>query len=140
MNIALEALRPPTTPLPGGASHWRRMATIELDAGAPDVGEVLRDLRYDFELVELPTAPPGRRWLQLRVDASRGERRCAMTAARLLDALRRLQEIGELAHLRIVRHGECGSDVEGYDVEAYAAVGARPGSPPRSGIACAAMT
>ena len=133
MNIAIDRLRPPATPMPARRPLWRDMATIELDAGAPDVGEVLRDLRYDFELVDLPTAPPGRRWLQLRVDASRGERRCAMTTARLLDALRRLQEIGELPHLRIVAHGGGGTDVA-----PYLATPARPASA-GSGMACAAL-
>jgi hypothetical protein len=104
MSITFDPLRPSTIPSPVRLPRWRRMATIELDADAPDVREVLRDLRYDFELVDMPLAPPGRRWLQLRVDASRGERRCRMTAERLLDALRRLQEIGELRHLRIARH------------------------------------
>jgi hypothetical protein len=134
MSIAIDPLRPPATPVPGRPPRWRRMATIELDADAPDVGEVLRDLRYDFELVDLPMPPPGRRWLQLRVDASRGERRCAMTAARLLDALRRLQEIGELPHLRIFPHGEGGPHAA-----PYPATLARP-APACSGTACAMPT
>jgi hypothetical protein len=102
MNLPLLSGGATGADFPSRRAQWRWMATVELAADAPDVGEVLRDLRYDFRLEDAAASPPGHRWLHLYVDACRGERRCILTTRCLLGALRRLAEIGELAHLRII--------------------------------------
>jgi hypothetical protein len=81
--------------------QWCLMATIQVDADAPDLARILADLDFDFKL--LPTcSPPGVRWLHLYVDARRGPRRCALTAHRLLCALSSIAATGELPSFRIL--------------------------------------
>jgi hypothetical protein len=102
MNLPLLAPHASPADFTSHRAQWRWMATVELAAAAPDVSAVLQDLRYDFRLVEAAASPPGYRWLHLYVDACRGERRCILSTRCLLGALKRLAEIGELQHLRII--------------------------------------
>jgi len=81
------------------------MATIEIDANAPNLAGILADLRYDFRLDPADSSPPGRQRFDIHVDARGGERRAAITAHRLLHALARIAETGELGDFRII-HGE----------------------------------
>jgi hypothetical protein len=81
--------------------QWCLMATIQVDADAPDLAQILADLDFDFKLT--PTSsPPGVRWFNLYVDARRGPRRCAITAHRLLCAMSSIAATGELPSFRII--------------------------------------
>lgn len=81
--------------------EWRLMATVQVDADAPDLAEILADLDFDFKLV--PTSSPdGVRWFNLYTDERRGSRRCALTAYRLLSALSSIAATGELPSFRII--------------------------------------
>lgn len=72
------------------------MATVQVAEGAPDLAEILTDLHFDFRLDPAAASPPGYRWFNLLVDARRGARRCALIAHRLLSALKRIAEAGDL--------------------------------------------
>ena len=78
------------------------MATIQIAEDAPDLSEILADLDDGFRLESAPCSPPGFRWLNLAVDARRGWRRCAYTAHRLLSALQRIAEGGDLPGFCII--------------------------------------
>ncbi|HEU4664042.1 MAG TPA: hypothetical protein VFS55_08430 [Dokdonella sp.] len=77
------------------------MATIEVAEQAPDLAALLADLDFDFRLDPMP-APSGQRRFALRVNARRGERRCALTAHRLLGALKSIAATGDLPGFAIV--------------------------------------
>lgn len=79
----------------------RHMATIEVAEQAPDLAALLADLDFDFRLDPLP-ARPGLRRFALCVNAARGERRCALTAHRLLGALKSIAATGDLPGFAIV--------------------------------------
>ena len=83
-------------------ADWCLMATVQVAADAPDLAEILADLDFGFRLAPAAASPPGYRWLNLLVDARRGERRCGYTAHRLLTALQRIAESGELPGFRII--------------------------------------
>ena len=72
------------------------MATVQVAEGAPDLAGILADLHFDFRLDPAVASPPGHRWFNLFVDARRGPRRCALIAHRLLSALKRIAEAGDL--------------------------------------------
>jgi hypothetical protein len=82
--------------------HWCLMATVQIDETAPELSEILADLDFGFRLEPAAASPPGYRWLNLLIDARRGERRCAYTAHRLLSALQRIADSGELPGFRII--------------------------------------
>lgn len=83
-------------------SRWRHMATVQVAEGAPDLAGILADLDFDFRLDAAPASPPGFRWFHLYVNARRGERRCALTAHRLLCALQRIADGGDLPEFRVI--------------------------------------
>lgn len=78
------------------SSGWCLMATVQVAEGAPDLAGILADLHFDFRLDPAAASPPGYRWFNLFVDARRGLRRCALIAHRLLSALKRIAEAGDL--------------------------------------------
>ncbi|MBO9664629.1 hypothetical protein [Dokdonella sp.] len=82
--------------------QWCLMATIQVAEGAPNLVDILADLSFDFRLDPAPASPPGFIWFQLFVDARRGQRRCELTAHRLLSALQRIAEGGDLPGFRVV--------------------------------------
>jgi hypothetical protein len=82
--------------------HWYLMATIQVADTAPDLAEILADLDFAFRLEPAAASPPGFHWFNLLIDARRGERRCAYTAHRLLSALQRIAESGELPGFHII--------------------------------------
>ena len=83
-------------------SHWWLMATVQVAESAPDLASILADLDVGFSLEPAAASPPGFRWLNLLVDSRRGERRCAYAAHRLLSALRRIADTGELPGFHII--------------------------------------
>jgi hypothetical protein len=83
-------------------SRWCLMATVQVAEGAPDLADILADLDFDFRLEPAAASPPGYRWLNLLVDARRGQRRCGLTAHRLLSALKRLAEGGDLPGFQVI--------------------------------------
>jgi hypothetical protein len=78
------------------------MATVQVADTAPDLASILADLDVGFSLEPAAASPPGYRWLNLLVDARRGERRCAYAAHRLLSALQRIADTGELPGFHII--------------------------------------
>jgi len=82
--------------------RWCLMATVQVAEGAPDLADILADLDFGFRLEPAASSPPGRRWLNLYIDARRGQRRCALTAHRLLSALNRLAEAGDIPGYRVI--------------------------------------
>jgi len=78
------------------------MATVQVADTAPDIASILTDLDIGFSLESAAASPPGFRWLNLLVDARRGERRCAYAAHRLLSALQRIADTGELPGFQII--------------------------------------
>jgi len=82
--------------------HWCLMATVQVAEGAPDLADILADLDFGFRLEPAASSPPGYRWLNLYVDARRGPRRCGLTAHRLLSALTRLAEAGDIPGFRVM--------------------------------------
>jgi len=90
----------PTVRVP--SPRWCLMATVQVAHDAPDLADILSDLDFDFRLEPAVASPPGYRWLNLFVDARRGQRRCGLTAHRLLSALKRLSESGDLAEFQVI--------------------------------------
>lgn len=90
------------SPLVSRPSHWCLMATVQVADTAPDLASILADLDVGFSLEPAAASPPGYRWLNLLVDARRGERRCAYAAHRLLSALQRIADTGELPGFHII--------------------------------------
>lgn len=82
--------------------QWCLMATIQVAEGAPNLVDILADLSFDFRLDPAPTSPPGLTWFHLFVDARRSQRRCELTAHRLLSALQRIAEGGDLPGFRVI--------------------------------------
>jgi len=82
--------------------RWCLMATVQVAEDAPDLADILADLDFGFRLEPAAPSPPGYRWLNLHVDARRGPRRCALTAHRLLSALTRLAEAGDIPGYRVI--------------------------------------
>lgn len=119
------------SPLRRDPAHWRHMATIEVAEQAPDLATLLADLDFDFRLDPEP-APPGLRRFALRVNARRGERRCALTAHRLLGALKSIAATGDLPGFAIVAgaHWADHPGLPGRRAEPHAV---DPGAPRRSG-------
>src|SRR5690349_6865610 len=78
------------------------MATVQVAENAPDLSAILADLDHAFRLEAAPSSPPGFRWFNLLVDARRGTRRCAYTAHRLLCALQRIAEGGDLPGFHVI--------------------------------------
>jgi hypothetical protein len=83
-------------------SRWCLMATVQVAEGAPNLADILVDLDFDFRLDPAPASPPGHAWFHLLVDARRGQRRCELTAHRLLSALQRIAEAGDLPGFRVI--------------------------------------
>jgi len=83
-------------------SRWWCMATVQVADRAPDLAEILADLDYGFRLEPAAASPPGYRWFHLMVDVRRGRRRCEVTAHRLLSALQRIAETGDLPSFRVI--------------------------------------
>lgn len=84
------------------SSHWCLMATLQVAEDAPDLAAILADLDFGFRLEFAAFSPPGYRWLNLYVDARRGQRRCGLTAHRLLSALMRLADAGDISGYRVL--------------------------------------
>ncbi|HEY0724086.1 MAG TPA: hypothetical protein VGD41_08910 [Pyrinomonadaceae bacterium] len=109
-------------------ADWCLMATVQVAAEAPDLAEILADLDFGFRLEPAAASPPGYRWLNLLVDARRGERRCGYTAHRLLTALQRIAESGELPGFRILA-GERWLDVPALGFSSVRSTGGSPSRP-----------
>lgn len=111
---------------------WWLMATIQLAEDAPDLSEILADIDDGFRLRPAPCSPPGYRWLNLLVDSRRGWRRCAYTAHRLLGALQRIAEGGDLPGYGIIA-GERWLEADSLErcAERDAAPTPSPGDEPR---------
>ena len=82
-------------------SQWCLMATLQVAEDAPDLQAILADLDFDFRLERIPS-PPGVSWFNLLVNARRGQRRCALIAHRLLNALHSISRSGDLPSFRII--------------------------------------
>jgi hypothetical protein len=78
------------------------MATVQVADTAPDLANIIADLDFAFRLEPAAISPPGFHWFNLLIDARRGERRRAYTAHRLLSALQRIAQSGELPGFRII--------------------------------------
>ncbi|TCO40778.1 hypothetical protein [Dokdonella fugitiva] len=89
------------SPVRHDPSQWCLMATLEVAENAPDLPAILADLDFDFRLERIPS-PPGFLWFNLLVNARRGQRRCALIAHRLLNALRSIADAGDLPAFRII--------------------------------------
>jgi len=83
-------------------AYWSHMATLQVAENAPNLAEILADLEFGFRLVPAAASPPGLLWYQLWVDGRRGPRRCGLIAHRLLAALQRLADLGDLPAFRIL--------------------------------------
>jgi hypothetical protein len=88
------------------ASGWRTMATVEVDAAAGALDEVLSDIRFDSRLEPAPPAHPDRLRYRIVADASRGPDRAARSAGMLLSALDAIARSGEFPGFRIVAADE----------------------------------
>ena len=101
-------------------SQWCLMATLQVAEDAPDLQAILADLDFDFRLERIPS-PPGVSWFNLLVNARRGQRRCALIAHRLLNALHSIARSGDLPSFRIIagerwlRSPEAGDDAHGIE-------------------------
>lgn len=83
-------------------SNWCLMATVQVAEHAPDLVDILADLDFNFRLEPAAASPPGYQWFNLLVDTGRGQRRCEITAHRLLSALKRLAEGGDLPGFQVI--------------------------------------
>lgn len=97
--------------------RWWCMATVQVAEGSPDLVTILADLDYGFRLVPAALSPPGYRWFHLLLDVRRGRRRCEVMAHRLLSALQRIAETGDLPSFRIIA-GERWLDQPALDIRA----------------------
>ena len=84
------------------ASGWRTMATVEVDAAAGALDEVLSDIRFDSCLEPAPPSHPDRLRFHIVADASRGVERAARSAGMLLSALDAIARSGEFPGFQIV--------------------------------------
>jgi hypothetical protein len=75
---------------------------VQVAKGAPDLINVLADLDFNFRLEPAAASPPGYQWFNLFVDGGRGQRRCGITAHRLLSALTRLAAGGDLPGFQVI--------------------------------------
>lgn len=89
------------SPVRRDPSQWCLMAMLQVAEDAPDLPAILADLDFDFRLERIPS-PPGVLRFNLLVNARRGQRRCALIAHRLLNALRSIADAGDLPSFRII--------------------------------------
>jgi hypothetical protein len=83
-------------------SHWRTMATIEVDRSCGALDDVLDDISFDSRLKPAHSPDPDTLRFDLVVDASRGEERAGRAAFGLLSALEAIAENGGLPGFHIV--------------------------------------
>jgi hypothetical protein len=82
--------------------RWTPMAMIEVDEASADMTAIAEEVALEFELKPASPAPLGSAWLELRIDASKGEWRAARTAHVVLTALADRARDGRLPGFRIV--------------------------------------
>lgn len=78
------------------------MATVQVAEASPDLASILADLDYGFRLEHAASSPPGYQCFHLFLDVRRGRRRCEIMAHRLLSALQRIADTGDLPSFRII--------------------------------------
>lgn len=86
--------------------EWRRMATLEMLEGGPNLPALIENEQPNVRLRRAETAPSGYLWFNLFVDASQGERRCALTAHVVLTAVKQAVADGHIEGFRIVYGGQ----------------------------------
>jgi hypothetical protein len=83
-------------------THWRTMATIEVDGSAGALDDVLEDISFDSRLKPAASPDAGTLRFDLVVNTARGEDRAAMATFALLSALEAIAENGGLPGFHIV--------------------------------------
>jgi hypothetical protein len=82
------------------------MATVEVDASAGALHEVLSDIRFDSRLEPAPSMRPDRLRYRIVADVSRSEHRAARSAGVLLSALDAIARNGDFAAFRVLAADE----------------------------------
>jgi hypothetical protein len=83
-------------------THWRTMATIEVDRSAGALDDVLDDISFDSRLKPVASPNADKLRFDLVVNAARGEERAGLATFALLSALEAIAENGGLPGFHIV--------------------------------------